>query len=228
MLSGGGREAAMFEYISFAGLAFLLGFKHSYDPDHIIAVANFLRKANTIKSAVKVSLSWALGHMITAAIVTTLLYAFRESILRIFLSNFEKVVAVMLIVLGLFSLKDLFSLHSHAHKHEGTEHAHPHAHSSEGNMHKHVHKHMFGIGVVHGLASNDELLILFTASLGLTTLTGILFGVAIFSLGVVLGMILFALLFSYPLLKAKSDALYKIMTLVTAALSILYGLLMLT
>ena len=218
----------MLDYLPFAGLALLLGFKHSYDADHIIAVANFLRKADTLKSAVKLSVSWALGHMITAAIITTILYVFRESLLTALLANFEKIVGVMLIALGLFSLKDLFSLHSHAHEHEGIKHEHPHRHGRHAQDFKgHIHKHMFGIGIVHGLASNDELLILLTASLGLATLAGILFGVAVFSLGVVLGMVVFALIFSYPLLKAKSDAIYKAVTVITGVMSVAYGMLML-
>ena len=211
----------MLDYLPFAGLALLLGFKHSYDADHIIAVANFLRKADTLKSAVKISVSWALGHMVTAAIVTTILYVFRESLLTAVLANFEKVVGVMLVVLGLFSLKDLFGLHSHTHEHEGTRHEHPHRHARD--FKGHIHKHMFGIGIVHGLASNDELLILLTASLGLATLWGILAGVAVFSIGVVLGMVLFALVFSYPVLKTKSDSVYKVITIVTATISVLYG-----
>ncbi len=215
----------MLDYLPFAGLALLLGFKHSYDADHIIAVANFLRKADTLKSAVKISVSWALGHMVTAAIVTTILYVFRESLLTAFLTNFEKVVGVMLVVLGFFSLKDLFGLHSHTHEHEGTRHEHPHRHARD--FKGHIHKHMFGIGIVHGLASNDELMILFTASLGLATLSGILFGVAVFSLGVVLGMVVFALIFSYPLLRAKSDAIYKSVTVITGITSVAYGALML-
>ena len=213
----------MLEPLSFAGLALLLGFKHSYDADHIIAVANVLRKTSTLGSAVRISISWAVGHMVTATVVTILLYAFRESVLRIVLANFDKAVGVMLVGLGLFSLKDLLSLHSHAHKHENTQHSHLHLHSGEGNVHKHAHKHMFGVGIVHGLASNDELLILFAASLGLTTLAGILLGVAIFSLGVVLGMVLFALVFSYPLLKARSEFFYKLITVVTGAASVAYG-----
>ena len=213
----------MLEPLSFAGLALLLGFKHSYDADHIIAVANVLRKTSTLGSAVRISISWAAGHMVTATVVTILLYAFRESVLRIVLAHFDKAVGIMLIVLGLFSLKDLLNSHSHTHKHGNIKHSHPHAHSNEGNIHKHAHKHMFGIGIIHGLASNDELLILFAASLGLTTLAGILLGVAIFSAGVVLGMVLFALVFSYPLLKARSEFFYRLITIVTGAASVAYG-----
>ena len=219
----------MLDYLPFAGLALLLGFKHSYDADHIIAVANFLRKAQTFKSAVKVSVSWALGHMITAAIVTTILYVFRESLLTAFLASFEKIVGVMLILLGLFSLKDLFkphSVHSHLHEHNSKQHVHAHSHDQPGHL-GHIHKDMFGIGIIHGLASNDELLILLTASLGMATLPGILFGVAVFSLGVVLGMVAFALIFSYPLLKARSDAIYKAITVLTGVVSVMYGTAML-
>ena len=40
----------MLELISFIALAFVLGFKHSYDSDHLIAVSNILRKVDSIKS----------------------------------------------------------------------------------------------------------------------------------------------------------------------------------
>ena len=215
----------MIQYLSFAGLALLLGFKHSYDADHLIAVANFLRKTPTLKSATGISISWAIGHMVTAAIITTLLYVFRESFLDNILPHFEKIVGVMLIVLGIFSLKDLLkkiSVHSHAHAHENEKHSHLHVHAENKKIH--MHKHMFGIGIIHGLASNDELLVLLTAILGLATLAQILAGVAIFSIGVIAGMVAFALLFSFPILKTKSELLYKIITLATGTASVLYGL----
>lgn len=216
----------MLDYLGFAGLALMLGFKHSYDADHIIAVSTVLRKAQGITSAAWTSISWAAGHMLTATTVTVLLYAFRESLLSGVLSNFEEVVGVMLIALGLWSFRDAFRLHSHEHSHDGMRHYHPHTHSSLEKK-SHFHKHMFGIGIIHGLASNDELLLLFTASLGVTTLGGILLGVGIFSIGVVLGMMLFSLLFSYPLLKANGNAVYQVVSISTGTLSVIYGLLML-
>lgn len=223
-------EYPMLDFLSFAGLALLLGFKHSYDADHIIAVSNFLRKSGSFRHSAWISLSWAIGHMLTAAIVTTAFYFFRESLLSGILAHFEKIAGVMLIALGLWSLKDLFGVHTHEHSHQGREHVHPHTHGKgrqNAQGHGHVHKRMFGIGIIHGLASNDELLVLMAASLGLATLAPILAGVAVFSLGVVLGMMLFALVFSYPLLKAKSDAAYRLLTIVTGTVSVAYGGLML-
>ena len=45
-----------------------------------------------------------------------------------------------------------------------------------------------GIGFIHGIASNDELLLLFTLTFGANSLEEILFGVGIFTIGVVAGI----------------------------------------
>ena len=86
---------------------------------------------------------------------------------------------------------------------------------------------MFGIGIIHGLASNDELLILFAASLAVTSLGGLLVGLGIFSIGVVLGMIFFAMIFSFPLLKLNSEKIYKLVSFGIGAIGVAYGTLML-
>jgi len=215
----------MFIELSFALLALTLGFKHSYDADHLIAVSNILRKVKTLKSAVKISTSWTIGHMITATIIMVLLYVFRESVLNNILPYFEKIVGIMLIILGTISLISLFKVHGHKHKHNNIMHSHTHLHSRK-EEHDHSHRHMFGIGVIHGLASNDELLLLFTASLGVTSLGGILVGVGIFSIGVILGMITFVSLFMLPMIKINSDNVYKVISGITGIAGISYGIMM--
>lgn len=216
----------MFGYLSFAFLALVLGFKHSYDADHLIAVSNLLRKSRSFASSARLGMSWAAGHMLTATIVTTLLYFFRESLLHKWLSNFDKVVGVMLIVLGLWSLKEALFQHSHRHRHGEVAHSHLHAHGRE-EANRHDHRHIFGIGIIHGLAGNDELLLLFTASLGVTTLGGILVGTGIFSLGVVLGMVLFSLFFSFPVIRLRGDLFHRIISFVAGSLGVFYGVMML-
>ena len=212
--------------VSFAVLALLLGFKHSYDTDHIVAVANLLRKSKSLREALTMSISWSAGHLITASGITAFLYVFRESVLRLLLEKFELLVAVMLIGLGLYSLYDLTRFHRHEHEGESGKHAHLHVHA-KNEQGRHLHQHMFGIGIVHGLASNDELLILLTASLGLNSLAGMLAGTALFSVGVVAGMMVFAVVFTYPLFRAHSDKLYAAFTVLVALASIAYGWLML-
>lgn len=215
----------MLQFLTFMVLSLVLGFKHSYDSDHLIAVSNVLHRVKSVKSGIRVGFSWALGHMITAAIVTISIYIFKETFLDNVLPHFEKIVGVMLIVLGFLSLREIFVFHSHSHTHNGLMHSHPHIHSRQ-TKEGHFHKHMFGIGIIHGLASNDELLLLFTASLAVTSIGGLLIGLGVFSIGVVLGMILFVYLFSYPFLKINSTLIQKVIILITGSTGIIYGILL--
>lgn len=217
----------MLSLISFMALALVLGFKHSYDSDHLIAVSNILRKVDSVKSSIRVGLSWALGHMLTATIVTIALFIFKESFLDNVLPHFEKIAGLMLIALGILSLRDFFSFHSHMHSHGSIVHLHPHIHIKKHKDKSHSHIHMFGIGIVHGIASNDELLILFTASLAVTSLGGLIMALGLFSLGVALGMAFFTIVFSYPLIKLHSEKIYKLVSFGTGSLGMVYGALML-
>lgn len=214
----------MIQAVSFMLLALALGFRHSYDPDHLIAVSNILRKAKSAGSSVRVGAFWAAGHMLTATAVTLILFVFGKSLLQDYFSYFEILAGAILIVLGIFTLKDFFNFHSHRHSHGKMTHSHPHNHLKE--MPFHCHKHIFGIGMLHGLASNDELLILFTASLGITTIGGILLGIGLFSIGVFFGIAVFSFLFSYPLIRMNGQKIFKMATLATGASGIIYGIIM--
>ncbi len=215
----------MFEFLPFLALSVALGFKHSFDADHVIAVSNVLRKSSSLKSSARIGASWAAGHMITAGIVTLVLFFFRESFLALFLPYFEKIFGVMLVFLGVYSLLDMFVFHSHAHGHGEENHSHFHMHMKKNAQEdSHVHRHVFGIGIVHGLASNDELLLLFSVSLGVASLGLLLLGLVFFSIGVVLGMLFFSVVFSFPLIKAKSQLFYAFVSLAVGFSSVLFGL----
>jgi len=211
----------MLELISFMLLALVLGFKHSYDSDHLVAVSNTLREVDSVKSSIKAGFSWAIGHMLTAAIITIIIFIFKESFLNDILPHFEKISGIMLVIIGIISIKNFFSFHSHNHSHGSIIHSHPHLHEKQKETH--FHKHMFGIGIIQGLASNDELLILFAASLAVTSLGGLLIGLGFFSMGVVIGMVLFAIIFSYPLIKIHSEKISRFVSLGTGSIGILYG-----
>lgn len=207
----------------FVGLSLALGFKHSYDADHLVAVSNLLMRSGSLRKTSLMSLSWAAGHMITATVVTILLFVFRDVFLAQFLAHFELAVAFMLAAIGVLGiLYELGFLHSHAHRHEAEEHAHAHVHMGRSNEHRT----MFGIGIVHGLASNDELLVLFVASLSVTSLPGLLGGVGLFSLGVVFGMVVFGVGMTYPILRWGSARVRRVVNLTVASLSIAYATLL--
>src|SRR6266566_5111699 len=196
--------------VFFVVLALALGFKHSYDADHLVAVSNLLTRSKSLRKTTLMSVSWAAGHMITATIVTVLLYEFRATVLQGVLANLELAIAVMLVVIGVVGLLVEFGLiHRHGHRHEDPQH-----------------RTMFGIGIVHGLASNDELLILFVASLSVTSLVGLLGGVGVFSLGVVAGMIVFGIGVSYPVARWGTGRVRRAVSIAAALLSIFYAALL--
>lgn len=203
-------------------LALALGFKHSYDADHLVAVSNLIVKSRSNRQTLSMSVSWALGHMLTASIITLLIFQFKEFFLTRILTHFELAVGAMLIVLGAVSLISLRkdAIHVHRHTHEGETHEHPHFHLAHA---EHYHTHMFGIGIVHGLASNDELLILFTASLGISSLAGLLSYLAIFTVGVIAGMVIFGFVLSFPISRIGAGSLNKLVSLVVGMISIGYG-----
>lgn len=240
--------------IELALTALFFGLKHSFDADHLIAVSNFLTPLKSLKQAFKAALSWAIGHMLTATLIAFFLFYFRETILENFLQKFEFIAAIMLIVLGIFSLMNSRILHAHRHRHDNIEHSHMHFHLKNSTIHFasraesfnqenfqphsigsfgknerkfHFHLHLFGIGLIQGLASNDELLLLLVVSMGLSSLTAMLFGIGIFSIGVMIGMVLYSAFFTMPLIKSNSEKLSQIFGVFIGILSIFYGTAML-
>lgn len=204
--------------IALSFLAYFFGIKHSFDADHLVAVSNLLTRARSPGSALKMSLYWALGHMATASLITLFLFFIRREIPL--LAHAELAVSVMLIFIGLFSLAQ-FRFHAHPHRHGEVTHTHWHFHQKSS---AHEHRHMVGIGIIHGLASHDELLLLFTITLKVTSLPGMLFSLLLFSVGVVSGMALFAYLFTFPLVRIQADRLRQALLLATGFLSMSYGL----
>lgn len=212
--------------VQFLFLALILGVKHSFDADHVVAVSNFLTRAKNLRHATRLGLSWALGHMLLAGTLTILLFQLKGTALQSVLGKFEWLVAIMLVGIGIWSIVRTTVGHAHLHRHDGSLHTHWHQH--EETEHAHEHKKLFGIGVIHGLASNDELLILLTASLGLATLPSILTGVAIFSIGVVIGMTLFSIIFAAAVNTTRRQRTRQVIDLALGSVSILYGMYMIT
>ena len=207
-------------------MAFILGFKHAYDADHLLAVSNFLISSPGIVSTAAMSLSWALGHMLTAGIITLLLQVTFSQFIVSYLSYLEIAVGFMLIILGVLSIVWEFGQsHTHPHRHEKTTHSHRHVHLF--GLRRHFHPRLFTAGVIQGLASNDELFTLLVISLGVVSLYGMLLNVGIFSLGVAAGMLSFGYMVKFPMKWIGTGKVKRIIAFFVGAISILYGLLLL-
>lgn len=166
--------------------------------------------------------------MATATLITVLVFTLKDFFLRPLLDNLVWLVACMLITIGIVGFLWEFGIvrrHVHPHAHRGRVHSHPHLHLNLRWFRDRADREkMLGIGFIHGVASNDELLILLTAYLGVTTLAGILLGVFIFSVGVVVGMILFGLSLFYPILRWGRGPVRRAVNVTVGALSMAYGI----
>ena len=102
-----------------------------------------------------------------------------------------------MIAMGIISLTIGIPVqHKHEHSHDGMKHEHTHTHRIGGFMNKDLKSHhaSFGVGIIHGLASNDELFIVLILGLGIGSITTLLGALFLFSTGVVLGMVIFSVL----------------------------------
>ena len=186
------------EIFSFAILAFIMGIKHAFDADHILVVSNFLSRTKRLDESLNISLNWGVGHMLTAGIITLIIfYNVNSRPVVMLLENFEIIIASIMVVMGIISLTIGIPLqHKHEHNHDGIKHEHVHTHRVGGFIKKDLKAHhaSFGVGIIHGLASNDELFIVLILGLGIGSVTTLLGALFLFSTGVVLGMMLFSIL----------------------------------
>lgn len=212
--------------LPFFALAMGLGSKHAYDADHLVAVGNILTGSNSLRKTATMVPFWVAGHMSTALAITLALWFAKETYLGQFLAGMEVAVAVMLLGLGAWRILAFLQKrrgHEHGHVHRlgrwFTEHTHRHIHLQRYGGHLGL----FGVGVVHGIASNDEILVLATTALAVSTLGGLLAGVALFSLGVTLGMLLFGVGLTYPLVRRGGERTRDIAKLVAGVVCVAYA-----
>lgn len=225
--------------------AFFLGIKHSLDVDHVVAVSSILIRSPNFSRTFKLSIIWAVGHTFTAGIITIIIFFIKDLFIEKILSNFEIIVAIMLITIGTLTLMWEFKVFSFR-KYQNLELIVKfkdlgYSLNSSKNIPSQNYVNLKPksklflkikkdsnaiavVGVVQGLASNDELFLLLVFTLGLDNLFIIIMGISIFSLGVMAGMILWGSLLNLPSLKWKKEKIIKYLNITIASIAITYGI----
>ncbi|MBI4295425.1 MAG: urease accessory protein UreH [Chloroflexi bacterium] len=118
-------------------LGILLGVRHAFDPDHLVAVTTIVSEYKNPLRAVWIGVSWGLGHTTTLFVVGLLVLFLGLRIPDNLALSFEFLVGAMLILLGVqtFWAFRLRRVHIHPH-HEPEQHQHFHSHETS---HDHVH-----------------------------------------------------------------------------------------
>ena len=174
-------------------LAFGAGLVHALDADHVMAVTAIASKKLGMRAIVQLCLKWSLGHGAVLLIIGGSIFIFGLNIPHQLSQYAEKGVAILLIAVGAWILRDLYKAraHVHFHKHAGlTNHVHWHVNESNDNNveHRHEHKAVM-VGVLHGFAGLAPLLAIIPMA-NQPVWLGIVY-LLIFSLGVFLSMLIF-------------------------------------
>lgn len=204
---------------------FLLGVKHAFDTDHMVAVSTMISEFKNPLRAALVGTFWGFGHTTTLFIVGLIILLLKISIPENVSLFFELIVGFTLISLGVKAVwQSKINLHEHRHEHEETAHSHFHFHDLEKHFHGH-HKSFF-IGTVHGLAGSGALMILVLSTVH-SIVEGIYY-ILIFGIGSIVGMSLISIILGFPLIYStqKFPKAEKYMRIITGSLSILFGILL--
>ncbi|MFD2922216.1 sulfite exporter TauE/SafE family protein [Halobacillus naozhouensis] len=192
-------------FLSILLFGFLLGIKHSLEPDHVIAVSNIASETKTLRRSSITGVSWGVGHTFTLLIIGLTVIMMKVQIAEVWAMSFEFLVGLMLIYLG---IKGLFAYRS------------AHVQKDSGNM---TVMKSFVIGFVHGLAGSAAMILL-TASTVSSVWEGAVY-ILVFGLGTVAGMLLFTTIIGVPfVLSAGRKRLNRTLTGATGFISMGFGL----
>lgn len=214
-------------------LGFVLGLRHALDPDHLVAVSTIVSEHKSLLRSSLVGTFWGLGHSASLLAVGLLIILLRVSIPDHILPWMEAPVAVMLILLGISTIRRALrergvEIHTHVHEHGDQPHAHVHIHVGEEHDHMHrmfkLGRRPFAVGLVHGFAGSAALTLLVLTRIPSVAL-GLVYMV-VFGIGSIGGMLIMSAMISVPfvLTARRFAAVNGGIRLCAGLFSILFGL----
>lgn len=189
----------------------LLGLQHALDADHIAAVSTLIMRAKSIRRSAWLGVAWGIGHTFMLLVAGSIIIFFKLTIPPAVADMLERVVGIVLIVLGIQALYQLRRGIVHTHEHNHGQLHHTHAHS------------LFFLGLLHGLAGSSAVTLLVLSSVK-SAVVGIGF-LLIFGIGSIIGMALTSAGIGLPLiLSARCPCLGKVLHAATVIVSIVVGI----
>jgi len=202
-------------------LGFVLGIKHAFDPDHIVAFSTIIKDNRQPMKTGLIGIFWGIGHTFSLLLTGLLVLLLKINIppeISLFL---EMMVGVMLVFLGLKSVftKENFN-HIHVHLHGKSQHTHFHDHNLNNH---HGHRRSFWIGIIHGLAGSGALMILVLSTI--ESVSEGIYYILLFGLGSITAMSAITVLLSLPFMfsATRFPKLKKIMNMTTGIISVAFG-----
>ena len=211
-----------FQLITLLGLGFVLGLKHAFDADHIVAVSTIVSQTKSLKKSSLAGAIWGVGHTTTLFLVGLVILIFKLAIPDKLALSFQFTAGVVLVVLGVDVLRKVIKEKFHLHKHQHGDRVHTHLHPhKESPLHDHTHK-SFVVGTIHGLAGSAALMLLVLTAVK-SIFQGLLY-ILIFGVGSIVGMLIVSGIIAFPfLLSVKLDMINNIVKIFSGTISIVLG-----
>jgi hypothetical protein len=213
--------------VSILCFGFLLGMRHAFDADHVVAVSTIVSRKSSIGAAALTAVSWGAGHGLTMLVVGGAIVLSGFTIPRPVGLSLELGVALMLIVLGLVNVSGIVHearetlASSNPDRGDGSSRRRPEIRLDESGLYRAVRP--MAIGVVHGLAGSGAMTLLL-----LPIIHDPIWSMAYlvtFGVGTIAGMMLITVIVATPFLYMQTHRhpLRRWMAAATGVLSTAFG-----
>jgi sulfite exporter TauE/SafE len=203
--------------------ALVLGSVHALEADHMAAVTSFAVRRPGVRAAVRFGIRWSIGHGGAIVLIGTAIVLLGIQLPAAAGHWLERLVGVVMVGLGAWTLRGARALHAHAHAHDnGAVHAHLHSHAVHDD-HDHGHA-VTAVGLLHGLAGSGSAVALIPLVGFESPGSGILY-LVLFSLGTIGGMAVYGLLAGLVLGRAAESSvrIARLLARGTGAFTMLVG-----
>lgn len=188
-------------------IGFILGIKHSLEPDHVIAVSTMVGDNRKLSRSTLTGVFWGIGHTSTLFIVGMLLVLLKGDIPEEWVMSLEFLVGIMLVYLGVKNIRSLKKTTNHQHV----------------DQHKSTFLKTFMIGFIHGLAGSAAMVLLTLSTV--SSIWECALYIVIFGLGTVIGMLSFSTIIGIPFVFSKKNIkVNRTLTRTAGTVSFLFGL----
>jgi nickel/cobalt transporter (NicO) family protein len=203
--------------------ALLLGSLHALEADHMAAVTSFAVRRPGLRAAVRFGVRWSVGHGGAIVLVGAGLIVMGVHLPPTATALLERLVGVMMIGLGIWTLRGAGAIHAHEHRHDGHAHAHIHSHALADD-HDHGHA-VTAVGLLHGLAGSGAAVALIPV-IGFDSPGPAILYLVVFAIGTIAAMAVYGLLAGMVVGRAaeRSVTLARTLARVTGSFTVIVGL----
>lgn len=189
----------IFESLAFLGFGFVLGIRHAFDADHVVAISSIVMTTRSVRSATRHGVVWGVGHTLTLFLVGAAILFLKVKIPETVSLWLEGAAGLMLVVIGIRAIR-----------------------AKEMQSDLRTSHHSLMVGAMHGLAGSGALTLLVLASAD-TLLAGMVF-ILLFGVGSILAMMAISSLVAVPLAATrKMRRLDRTIRIAVGALSVVFG-----